>query len=122
MHPDGMDACKVILVVIIGTVLAGAWFFYKNQDEKVREYKEELEGLKAQNDTLLWKNKQLDKSNEGLMVKQDSLKKLLTGQAQKMNELKQMKYEKIKAIEHYTNDELFLFFSRINPDSTRAER
>lgn len=117
-----MDACKVILIVVIGAVLTGAWFFYENQDEKVREYKDELEGLKAQNDTLLWKNKQLDKSNEGLMVKQDSLTKLLTGQAQKMNELKQMKYEKIKAIEHYTNDELFLFFSKIDTDSTRAKR
>ena len=117
------------MIVLIGVVATGAYLFYENRDEKVRIYQEELKELKVQNDALLLSNKKLDKSNEWLKVKQDSLKELLAVKAKKVKELKQRKDEKIKAIEHYTNDELFLFFAKLiptsrefNTDSTGAER
>jgi|GEM_PF-1185460 DnaJ-domain-containing protein 1 len=123
-----MNNCKVIVMLVIGAVLTGVYFFNENKEKTLRVYKEELMLLKAQNDTLLWKNKKLDKRHEGLKIKQDSLKALLVSKTKRINELKQLKYEKINAIEHYTNDELYLFFSKLAPrgrefntDSTRAE-
>ena len=116
-----MGNCKTILIVVIGVVLIGAYFFYENQDEKIRIYKEELNNLKVQNDTLLVKNKRLDESIELFKTKQDSVRELLTIKSKKIKQLKQTSHEKIKAIEHYTNDKLFRFFANVNTDSTRAE-
>ncbi|HEY9084017.1 MAG TPA: hypothetical protein VIN73_11835 [Vicingaceae bacterium] len=116
-----MISCRVIMIGLIGLVVTGAYFFYENRDEKVRIYQEELKELNIQNDRLLLNNKILDKSNEGLKVKQDSLKEVLVNKAKKINELKQKKNERINAIEHYTNDELFLFFARVDTDSTKTE-
>ena len=129
IYPDKMTSCRVMMIGLIGVVVIGAYLFYENRGEKVMIFQEELKELKIQNDALLLSNKKLDKSNERLKIKQDSLKELLAVKAKKVKELKQIKDEKIKAIEHYTNDELFLFFTKLVPtsrevdtDSTRAER
>ena len=116
-----MGNCKTILIVVIVSVLIGAYLFSENQDEKVRIYKEELNNLKVQNDTLLARNKRLDESIGLLKIKQDSVKELLTVKSKRIKQLKQINHEKIKAIEHYTNDKLFGFFANVNTDSTRAE-
>jgi len=115
--------CNTILIVVIGLMLIGFYFFYENGIEQhVSIYSKEIEGLKVQNDTLLSKNKRLDINIELLKIQQDSLKHLVEIKGEKIKNLKQIKYEKIKAIGHYTNDKLFRFFAGVDTDSTRAER
>lgn len=118
-----MGKCNTILVVLIGLMLIGFYFFFENGIEQhVSIYSKEIEGLKVQNDSLLSKNKTLDINIELLKMQQDSLKQLIVTKGEKIKNLKQIKHEKIKAIEHYTNDKLFRFFAGVDTDSTRAER
>ena len=66
-------------------------------------------------DDLLLAKKSIRFIKEG---KKDSLAKCLTYQLNTIHQLKQESHETIHAITHYAPDELYDFFSGVNPDSS----
>ncbi|MGQ0827923.1 MAG: hypothetical protein ACT4ON_05975 [Bacteroidota bacterium] len=74
--------------------------------------------LEAENDSLRKNNKMLDEKYENLQAKADSLQEKLSSTKQTIVQLKNKQHEKINAIDALTNDELFGFFSKFNPEGS----
>ena len=114
-----MDRFKIILIALLILMVLGMCWLYVNDKEQVTSiHSDEIDVLKAQNDSLFTQNKSLDATIELQVIQADSLKRLVEIKKMVITDLKKVKHEKIKAIDDYSNDKLFRFFARINTDST----
>lgn len=114
-----MDQCKVILMAVVILVsVCASWLYVNHKEQNTSINSDKIEVLKAQNDSLFTQNKSLDATIGLLVIQADSLKRLVEIKKMVITDLKKVKYEKIKAIDDYSNDKLFRFFAGINTDST----
>ena len=114
-----MDKSKTILIVVLCLLaLAYFWWYEPCEEPDYGEYSKQIENLKKTNDSLRANNRQLDIQVSRLKSETDSIKSLVVIDRQVISELKKSEREKIKAIDSFTNDELFLFFAELETDST----
>ena len=114
-----MDRFKIILIALLILLVIGmCWLYVNDKGQNISIHADEIEVLKAQNDSLFTQNKSLDATIGLLVIQADSLKRLVKIKKMVITDLKKAKHEKIKAIDVYSNDKLFRFFARINTDST----
>jgi hypothetical protein len=111
-----MDKCKTILIAIVILALVGmCWLYVNYKEEDTSIYTHEIEVLKAQNDSLSAQNESLEATIEMLVIVSDSLQQLVEIKRVVIKDLKKTKYEKIKAIDDYSNDKLYRFFTELVP-------
>lgn len=114
-----MNKCKTIwIATLIMICLSGVWLYVNCKKQDISINSDEMEVLKAQNDTLFMQNKSLDESIKSLGIQTENLKSLVDLKEIEITNLKKVKHEKITAINNYSNDKLFLFFAGINTDSS----
>lgn len=114
-----MDKCKTILIVgLCLLVLAYFWWYVPCEEPDYGNYSKQIENLQMRNDLLRANNRMLDIQVTRLKSETDSVKKLVRIGRQVINELKKSENERIIAIDHFDNDELFRFFAGFKTDST----
>jgi uncharacterized protein YlxW (UPF0749 family) len=67
--------------------------------------------LQHENDSLQMENNRLELQANKLKQRADSLEKLVAANQIKVEQLEQYKYERLKAIDGFSSNELFRFFS-----------
>lgn len=120
---------KTILIIgLCLLVLALFWWFEPceiicqslcgGKEPDLGIYSKQIENLQMQNDSLRANNRQLDNQVSRLKTETDSLMSLVSIDRHVISDLKKNERERIKAIDDFTNDELFLFFAKLETDST----
>lgn len=106
------------LVAIIGIVIA-IFLIIPAEDSVVDQIQKiEMEELKRENITIIQTNELLDSKVETLETITDSLAALIDIDDQIIENLKQRKYEKVNAIDDFTDDELYQYFARFSTKGT----
>jgi tetrahydromethanopterin S-methyltransferase subunit B len=104
-------------------VLALVWWKNgENENSDLNYYKVAIELLEQQNDSLVNDNLLLDEKMKKIQLKADSLYQLVTIKSEAIKSLKKVKDEKVKAIDGYSTNKLFQFFTGINTDSSSVGR
>ena len=118
-----MKKCSIIQLLAILLVLFGIgfWITEKLKKDPYDKYTKTIERLGIQNDSLLQLSAHLDQKTKQLYLLNDSLGQILHKKRIEIKHLKKEKHEKIKAIDHYSNDKLLCFFARIKTDSIRGK-
>jgi len=97
----------ISIIVLIGSYIA-AYILSKDNE---REYEILIEQLQIKNDSLKQSNELLDVQIALQRAIADSLAKEIVNTNKVINKLKQVRYEKIRAIDSLDNNELLLFFT-----------
>ncbi|WP_271769189.1 hypothetical protein [Aquimarina algiphila] len=106
------------LIAIVGVVIA-LFFIIPAEDDVIEQIQKiEIEELKRENMTLIQTNELLDSKVEILESMTDSLTSLIDVDSQVIEKLKQKKDEKVNAINDFTDDELYQYFSRLSTKGT----
>ena len=104
-------------------ILALVWWQKgDNSSTDLNQYKAIIEQLKAQNDSLKNDNRLLDEKIKKSQLEADSLQQLVAVKIIRIRKLKNIRNEKIKTIDAFSNDKLYQFFAGINTDSSAVER
>ncbi|WP_027395141.1 hypothetical protein [Aquimarina latercula] len=105
------------LIAIVGVVVA-LFFIIPAEDDVIDQIQKiEIEELKRENMTLIQTNELLDSKLELLESMADSLTVLINEDSQVIEKLKERKDEKVSAIDDFTDDELYQYFSRFDTKS-----
>ena len=105
----------IILITVIGGFLL-LIFVIIPSEEKYNLTKQN--SLQKHNKLLLKDNEELDIKLDSLQYKVDSLSNLILQDKQTILNLNQKLNEKITTIHHFSDDELYVFFSKFKTDST----
>ncbi|WP_299186660.1 hypothetical protein [uncultured Aquimarina sp.] len=106
------------LVAIIGIVVA-LFFIIPAEDDVIDQIQKiEIQELKRENKTLIQTNDLLDDKVEILELMADSLTVLINADSQEIEKLKERKDERVTAIDDFTDDELYQYFSRFSTKGT----
>ncbi|WP_298546120.1 hypothetical protein [uncultured Aquimarina sp.] len=106
------------LTAIVGIVVALFFIIPAEDDVTNQIQKIEIEELKRENVTLIQTNELLDSKVELLESMADSLTVLINVDSQVIKKLKERKDEKVSAIDDFTDDELYQYFSRFSTKGT----
>lgn len=107
---------KIISIILVLILLGIGFMIFKTSEQQ--DYQLQIEQLKANNSSLKQKNKLLDVELTVLKNRKITLLQKSEEQTLKIENLKTQHYEAIRPITHFTNDELYLFFTNIKTDST----
>ena len=113
------------IIIILSYILVGLLglygilkFFIVPENNEIKMLQTQIEQLQTKNDSLQLDNKLLD----SLIITQRSLADSLSKEVQITNrvikKLKNVRYERIRAIDSMGNNELIEFFSKFEPTGT----
>lgn len=110
------------LIAIIGIVIGLFWIIPAEDTVIDQIQKIEIEELKRENSTLIQTNELLDSKVVVLETITDSLTVLIDTDQQEIEKLKQKKDEKVSAIDDFTDDQLYQYFSKFSPQGTTDKK
>ncbi len=114
---------NTIIILLLSSVVIWIWLFIATyygflRQEEEKELNNLIEQLQIKNDSLKLSNELLDTQIATQRAIADSLSKEIVNTNRVINKLKNVRYERIRAIDSMGNNELLEFFSGFESTST----
>ena len=107
------------IAIVLWLITTAGWVYYllsqKEPPAAYPGYEQVIQRLSSQNDSLTALNLGLQQQIDHQLARQESIKAEIKKKDLNIEKLKRRRNEKINAIRNYDNNELYLFFAKLDP-------